>query len=1616
MKGFSTWMLLALLTSTASGQEKPLHVVDIRIPWGPPQVLRVVFDQPVAPDRWSPGRVPEGIHIAPSVAGRYEWPDSVTLRFTPSKPFVPGVYAVTLDSTFSGRDGARLERSLTYRLQPEALWTSVALQRPGTSPTAPVELAFNRAAGIRGTSSERPPPGFTLTPAADGRWLWVDSLRLRFTPARPFVTGVRYAIVIDTAFRGPSGARVPSNVEFRFPDPLWETWHHLPESPNEPLIVKFSAAIAPGDSAQGLLLIDPPVDGVVTIPDSVTLEFTPRTGFRPAVGYVARVSEGLQAASGARLAGPRGAQPSGPVLIGEFAFWLRLLTYPSDLVRPTEPLTFRFNHRVQPPSEGGTQLPRWFRLSPPVPGHVEWPDSQTLRFVPDSALIPGRKYLVTVGRDLVTPDGFRLPDSITVTVRSGMRLGGTRYSVSRSGPISIGVWPGPGVGRGVALMRDTRLTLQGFRIAPPVPGSLWWTRYGQVEFRPDSVLQPSTEYQLIFDTTFRAPDGLPLLRSDTVAVRTLGPAVLATWPVTAYLPAMFVTSRTRFRFVMSEPTDPEAWADSLHMAPQGYYRPSHPCRSLTAVRFRAQRPRPLHGNDSLFREIVKDSLLLVRAPPTLLTVVPDRDLPAGCAGTLNNRPFLTAGEFRMRSTRSIPTEPVPAELRYVVGVEFLSTTPVSESELMRHVRISPPMPVRFVEGRSPNGQPATAWEVEAGFAPATGYRLSADSALRDAFGQRLAEAFNFSFQTAPAKPGLRYRSTHRTVASHAVPSVDVTSINVSDLRVCTARVPDSARTQLVGGGWWRWSGIDSTTSESTECTRLAVRASPRDSLHTTVEVPWKAGWRSRPAGLYAVRISSPQTPGDSRGPAMVVFHVTDLAVHARMDRDQATVLVAQRSSGAPVPGAAVTAKTCSGDLIATGTTDASGVAELAGMSAREAHARFDCEMSTWRTLEVATPDDYDATNVPLSDDPHALVGALPASLIIPDRLVYRRGDTIRLRAIVRPPSPEYIRWVVVGSDRDGLERRPVLDTLIPLSHAGTVELVFVVGPRLAPEIYEAALLVSRAGRWRQLADAEFWVTGDPPPRVYLALTPARRWGARGDSVRFAVEAWNRDGTPASGVVAVTWTGGRLNPYAVVTVPAGFTTSEVSVPPGEDSPEATGGARELTLDAAGKGGFTLRLPQRAPSWPWRVAVRATMRAGGPTQDGRAAVDVYPAAFNLAISAHSEEDGAVSDADDSVDVVALRPDGTPVSGVRIDGLLAGRKWSPAPQEGDSLPSAGATVPDTLDQCTATTTDRPARCVLRRFATGYAWTSFRATDSQGRVVEIGRLVSYPRDYGWNLERSLERPALAVNRTRFVVGDTAVVRIGSDAPGGIAWLTVAFADRVESRVVRLSGGVDTVRLPIQARHVPRMILGATIWYPERDGASLTHATKTSEIDLEIRDPTEAMTVAMQLPDRAEAASMRRISITVDSGSAAGDPPEILVWALDERLAAVDSQRLPDIVGTLLRPPLARRVTVSSLEDPAPVAFEPVDPGSSLPPSAFDMGPDVLRYGPWGERSRQLDDLPGPQLLGMTRAGPDGTATLDARLPEAAGRYLVIVVAVTSSRLGSTQGLLTLDRLPYRR
>jgi len=77
--------------------------------------IQVTFDRPVAGslDRSiDPARI---FRIAPSVPGRLEWRDPVTLRFRPARPLSAGQsYTVTIANSFTAMDGRRLATPFSY--------------------------------------------------------------------------------------------------------------------------------------------------------------------------------------------------------------------------------------------------------------------------------------------------------------------------------------------------------------------------------------------------------------------------------------------------------------------------------------------------------------------------------------------------------------------------------------------------------------------------------------------------------------------------------------------------------------------------------------------------------------------------------------------------------------------------------------------------------------------------------------------------------------------------------------------------------------------------------------------------------------------------------------------------------------------------------------------------------------------------------------------------------------------------------------------------------------------------------------------------------------------------------------------------------------------------------------------------------------------------------------------------------------------------------------------------------------------------------------------------------------------------------------------------------------
>src|SRR5712691_8508377 len=120
MRALSAVVTLAISSLVVSAST-PLRVLRVTLTdrAAATTIVAVTFDRPVAGSldtSVDPKRI---FTITPAVAGRVEWRDPITLRFTPAAPLSPGAeYTVTRGHDFAamGRSGVEKPYSFTFRV------------------------------------------------------------------------------------------------------------------------------------------------------------------------------------------------------------------------------------------------------------------------------------------------------------------------------------------------------------------------------------------------------------------------------------------------------------------------------------------------------------------------------------------------------------------------------------------------------------------------------------------------------------------------------------------------------------------------------------------------------------------------------------------------------------------------------------------------------------------------------------------------------------------------------------------------------------------------------------------------------------------------------------------------------------------------------------------------------------------------------------------------------------------------------------------------------------------------------------------------------------------------------------------------------------------------------------------------------------------------------------------------------------------------------------------------------------------------------------------------------------------------------------------------------------
>ncbi|HEV7586608.1 MAG TPA: MG2 domain-containing protein [Longimicrobium sp.] len=209
-------------------------------PAEPDAPITVTFDRPVAGGLEDLVDAEKLFRISPSVRGKAEWRDPVTLRFTPDQPLRPGAaYRVTIANTFSAMDGGRLKRPhrFTVRVARARVLTGDPVGPNGEARFLPPRPTFrvllSSTFGARELASARVEPdtschGGTPVPlrlagqhrigAGDPEWFRYygaafDSTRdlrrvAELTPERPLLAGCRAELVLPARLDSVRGEQL----------------------------------------------------------------------------------------------------------------------------------------------------------------------------------------------------------------------------------------------------------------------------------------------------------------------------------------------------------------------------------------------------------------------------------------------------------------------------------------------------------------------------------------------------------------------------------------------------------------------------------------------------------------------------------------------------------------------------------------------------------------------------------------------------------------------------------------------------------------------------------------------------------------------------------------------------------------------------------------------------------------------------------------------------------------------------------------------------------------------------------------------------------------------------------------------------------------------------------------------------------------------------------------------------------------------------------------------------------------------------------------------------------------------------------------------------------------
>jgi len=1188
------------------------------------------------------------------------------------------------------------------------------------------------------------------------------------------------------------------------------------------------------------------------------------------------------------------------------------------------------------------------------------------------------------------------------------------------------------------------------RIEPSVKGRCRWQGTQVLSFEPDQPLPAATEFRATIPAGTKSQVGGEALAAEVSwTFESLRPAVKDSRP---RHDERWIDPKAELFVHFNMEMDPRTARDSLRLEERDLGG-----ALLGEVAIGVRRAKPAELKAAWPWDEYGD------APSTanVLAVKPARLLPDR-SYRLRLREGLRAaeGKLGLAAERDITFETAytfriaeyPSKACLPAGFQMGFSNPVRTKDLLAHMSVEPSTAMPELsdgQGEQTGSQDREARLVrhylpDIAYRPDTLYAFKIDRGLKDVFGNPLGSDVRFTLETGGYCPKLRMPSGFGMLESYLPPRHPVDAVNVQQEPLEKAYIPEAGFVPFYQGEKWNCEKSQSPRGSQTKLWDLTVKRNAR--LRTFIDM----GGLFPPAARGGVVFAQVQEPGGCWLKA--VDDVTRIGLTVKDSPDSVFIWTTFLRTGAPYGRVAVDIRGDDNKVLWQGVTDAQGFARAPGWQRlglkdwkRWQRPRLWVFARDAAGLTVMATDWHGGVSpwrFDIPTDPNPRPKRFAGSMFT-ERGVYRPGETVHLKGILR--RLEGGDWVPLGARADDprvlsltvsdSRDAVVVKATVPVSGYSAFDYALALRDG-APtgnwsvsvtEPSEADLAVvkpaepdeegegeSSGGREKfiQLAQS-FRVEAFKPATFEVKVAPGRSSYLARDTYTAVVDGWYLFGAPMP-EAPTDWTL-RLEPSGYE--PPGYEDFDFS--PGWWRHEARTGRVVASGAGALDGQGQLRVRAFLDPAGANGPLAAVLEAGVSSPErqrlfGRATAMVHPAELYFGIKPKSFF--AATGKDWSAEVVAVRPDGTPVRGLVAGYQLVRRDWLSVQRAGVAGRLEWVTEQRDTPVATGTwTTDGSTHTWTTAVAQpGEYFLSVSGQDEQGRPAEAA-VCFYATGAGaaWWSRSDNDVIELVADKKLYHPGETARILVKSPYPHSRALVTVEREGVMAHWLTQLDGGAGFVEVPLSDRHVPNVFVGVMLVqgrsgeakYAE-DGSDLAKPqVKFGYVDLSV-DPGGRRLKVTAASDRSEYRPRDTVTVSLraaDETGRAAAGAELTVFAVDEGVLALTGYQTPDAFSDFYG---NRPLLVGTADSRLYVIGQ------------RSFGEKGENRGGGGGKGAGLEGIDLRSLFVPTAywapsvvAGPDGRAQVSFSLPDNLSRFRVMAVAQAGRRFGSGDSRFTVKK-----